>query len=267
MQQAAQTRIPAVAGKFYPDNPVELERYVDALLSSSEGVTRPSSQKPRAMILPHAGYPFSGEAAARGYALIRPFSEQIRHVVLLGPSHFVDFQGMAVPSVASFTSPLGAVSINGQMRSAAQRHPKVITDDTAHAREHSLEVHLPFLQQTLEGFDLLPVAVGRTSPESCGQLLESLWDDSTIIIVSSDLSHFYADEPARKLDQQATKAIEKLDYAALETHHACGIVPIRGLLWLASRHNLQAATIALCNSADVTGDHSSVVGYGSYVFH
>ena len=267
MQDLEQTRQPAVAGKFYPDNPSELKRYVDTLLSNCWQDAQPTKHRPRAMILPHAGYPFSGEAAAKGYALLRPYREQIKHVALLGPSHCVDFQGMAVPSLDSFSSPLGPVAINANMRSEALNHAGVITDDAPHAREHSLEVHLPFLQQVLLDFDLLPIAFGRTTPESGGQLIEALLNQDTLIIVSSDLSHFFNDDQARRLDRQTSTAIEKLDYPNRALHQACGAMPIHALLWAARNKGLQANTICLRNSGDVTGERSSVVGYGSYVFH
>lgn len=267
MHQAEQTRMPAVAGRFYPDDPDKLRAYIDSLLDGGISETQTTQPRPQAMILPHAGYPFSGQAAAQGYALIRPYREQIRHVVLLGPAHFAELQGMAVPAVARFASPLGDVVINEQMRATACKHPEVSTDDEPHSREHSIEVHLPFLQQALGEFDFLPIAVGMTSPQSCGQLLENFCDEETLIVVSSDLSHFYTDEQARQLDQRTTEAIERLEYESIEQRQACGAMPVRGLLWLAREKGMSASTIALCNSGDVTGERSSVVGYGSYVFH
>ncbi|BAU57663.1 hypothetical protein HH1059_09690 [Halorhodospira halochloris] len=267
MREMGQNRLPAVAGRFYPDNPTALASFVDDLLAKCDSTRGDSQHKPQAMILPHAGYPFSGAAAAQGYARVRPFREQIRHIVLLGPSHFVDFQGVAVPTVTSFTTPLGDVRINETLRTTAGNQPGVLYDDAPHSKEHSIEVHLPFLQRIFKEFDFLPLAVGRMKPEECGQLIDSLLSEETLIVVSSDLSHFYDDEQARQLDKQATAAIEALDFEGIEHHQACGAVPIRGLLWLARQKGWQAHTITLCNSGDVTGERSSVVGYGSYVFH
>lgn len=266
MQQAAeQVRQPAVAGRFYPGQAGELRRMVDELLAEAE--VPDEAPAPRALALPHAGYPFSGAAAAQGYARLAPIREQIERVLLLGPSHFVDIPGMALPTARGLATPLGTVPVSEAMREAALEDPAVMEDDRAHAREHSLEVHLPFLQATLPTLELLPVAVGRCSPESCGGLIERFWREDTLVVVSTDLSHFHDDATARRLDTDTTRAIEAGEIERITPERACGSAPLKGLMWFAQRHGLRAETIAQCNSGDVTGDRSAVVGYGSYVFH
>ncbi|MBK1733906.1 AmmeMemoRadiSam system protein B [Halorhodospira abdelmalekii] len=267
MQEPVPIRPPAVAGRFYPSEASELERSVTALLREGLDASPCPEKPPRAMILPHAGYPFSGSAAALGYAQVYPFRHRFRHVVLLGPAHFCDLAGLAVPTVAAFVTPLGEVTVSKALRTEALTHPDVRADDHPHAREHSIEVHLPFLQVVLSHFDVLPVAVGRSDAPSCGRLIEQFWDDETLIVVSSDLSHFHDSETAQRLDQETTTAIERLDYQRIDGEGACGAGPVRGLLWFAQQQGLQATTVTRCSSADVTGDRSSVVGYGSYVFH
>ena len=263
--EAATTRAPAVAGQFYPGEPGALRAYVDELLQRAAAERAAGEQAPRAMALPHAGYPFSGAAAVAGYALLAPARARIRRVVLLGPSHFVPLEGMALPEAEAFATPLGEVPISAELYERARVHPAVQVSAAAHAREHSLEVHLPFLQRALEGLECLPIAVGRAGPEACGGLMEQLWDAQTLLVVSTDLSHFYDDATARRLDRETTEAVEALDGERLDSRRACGAAPLRGLLWLARRHGLRARTVAQCNSADATGDRSAVVGYASYV--
>ncbi|ABM62635.1 protein of unknown function DUF52 [Halorhodospira halophila SL1] len=260
-------RPPAVAGRFYPGEAETLRRAVRELLAEAGEPERDPTRAPHAMVLPHAGYPFSGAAAARGYQRIVPIREQLRHVVLLGPAHFVDLSGIALPAADALATPLGTVPVSATLRERALEHPGVHIDDSAHEREHSLEVHLPFLQTLLDDFDVLPLVVGRGPAESCGRLIEQLWQDDTLVVVSSDLSHFHDDPTARRLDAETTAAIEAGTFEQITPERACGAAPLRGLLWFARKHGLQTQAIAQCNSGDVTGDRSSVVGYGSYVVH
>ena len=260
-------RPPAVAGRFYPGEAEALRRSVQELLAEAGEPEQDPARAPRAMVLPHAGYPFSGAAAARGYQRIAPIRQQLRHVVLLGPAHFVDLSGIALPMADALATPLGTVPVSDTLRRKALALDSVHIDDTAHAREHSLEVHLPFLQTLLEDFDVLPLVVGRGPAEACGRLIERFWQPDTLVVVSSDLSHFHDDPTARQLDAKTTAAIEAGTFEQITPQRACGAAPLRGLLWFARKHGLQAQTIAQCNSGDVTGDRSSVGGYGSYVFH
>mgnify|MGYP000025776388 FL=1 len=268
MPQATNSvRPPAVAGRFYPGKAEELRRTVEELLAEAGEPAADPAQAPRALVLPHAGYPFSGTAAARGYQRIAPLREQLRHVVLLGPAHFADLRGIALPEAEGLATPLGTGPVSEALRERALTHPEVHVDGGAHAQEHSLEVQLPFLQEVLADFDVLPLVVGRTTPQSCGELIERFWQEDTLILVSSDLSHFHDDTTARRIDAETTAAIESGALEEITPERACGAAPLRGLLWFARRHGLQAHTIAQCNSGDVTGDRSAVVGYGSYVFH
>ncbi len=266
-------RPPAVAGLFYPADEDALRMQVQDLLAAAreDETGTPPGTAIRAMILPHAGYPYSGAAAARGYALLRDARHRIRRVILLGPSHFVPFHGLALPEADALATPLGAVPVDPALRTAALELPPVFINDAAHEREHSLEVHLPFLQTALDTFSLLPLAVGRTTPAECGRVIEHLWDTAgeaqTLVVVSSDLSHFHDDATARRLDGETTRRIESLDLDAIDHQRACGADPVKGLLWVARRRGWAPRTVALCNSSDTTGDRTRVVGYGSYVFH
>ncbi len=266
-------RQPAVAGLFYPADEAALRLQVQELLASARQ-KEPAGEPPRAMILPHAGYPYSGAAAARGYALLRhhpPGPDRVHRVALLGPSHFVPFDGLALPESEAVATPLGIVPVDPALRAAAAELPQVFVNDTAHEREHSLEVHLPFLQTVFDRLSVLPLAVGRTTPEQCGEVIERLWHSDggaeTLVVVSSDLSHFHDDATARRLDGETTRFIEALDLERIDHQRACGADPVKGLLWAVRRRGLTARTVALCNSADAGGDPGRVVGYGSYVFH
>lgn len=261
-----QVRLAAVAGSFYPADPVRLEAMVRAYLAAA----RPSAvgeATPKALIVPHAGYVYSGPIAASAYALLAAAARRIRRVVLLGPSHRVPFHGLAASSATHFETPLGLVPLDGEAIGRALELPQVSVLDAAHAREHSLEVQLPFLQYVLGEFHLVPLAVGEASGEEVAEVLERLWGGAeTLIVISSDLSHYHAYDEARRLDGETTRAIESLDGEALAWESACGRVGVRGLLTLARHLGLQSRTLDVRNSGDTAGPRDSVVGYGAWAF-
>ena len=251
-----------VAGRFYPADPAELRDLLHRLLSQVPPTTGPA---PKALIAPHAGYPFSGPIAASAYAQLAPARDQITRIVLLGPSHFFALDGLATSSADGFATPLGVVPVDTQAVRHLQELPQVSKLDAAHAREHSLEVQLPFLQTVLGDFNLVPLAVGNASPGDVSQVLELLWGGpETRVIISSDLSHYSNYETARQLDHASAKAIEALDPTGLGDDSACGRVPIRGLLQAAQQHGLRARTVDLRNSGDTAGRLDRVVGYGAF---
>lgn len=260
----------AVAGLFYPDHDLALHQMVLGFLTSarSEAFANQQSSPPKAIIVPHAGYVYSGQSAAEAYHAIQPWASRYSRVVLLGPSHRVAFNGIAVPSCDAFETPLGRVPLDTQAIAALADMPGVIRSDRAHAQEHSLEVQLPFLQETLKAFQLLPIVVGNASPETVRQVLQTVWGgDETLIVISSDLSHYHDYATARQLDGHTCQAIERLDESAIGHDDACGCIGVRGLLLMAKTLGLRAKTVSLCNSGDTAGDRARVVGYGSWVFH
>jgi len=260
------TRAPAVAGLFYPEDSAELESALASYLAAVPA-TPSGAPTPKALIVPHAGFVFSGPVAASGYARIANQRRAIRRVVLLGPSHRIPLHGLAASSADAFATPLGALPLDREAIDAILDFPQVQIFDAAHRSEHSLEVQLPFLQYVLEGFSLVPLSVGDAEPEEVGEVIERLWGGpETLFVVSSDLSHYYDYETARRLDAATSRAIEALDIAALGPESACGRVPARGLLAAAKRHRLSVETVDLRNSGDTAGDRQRVVGYGSYVF-
>lgn len=253
----------AVAGAFYPDKPSTLEEQLRKLL---DGAPRFPLAAPKAIIVPHAGYIYSGPVAASIYAPLRRLSSAIRRVVLLGPTHRVAISGLAVPSCDAFETPLGEVPVDQDAIAALADLPQVRINDAAHAQEHALEVQQPFLIETLERFSLVPLAVGRASPAEVAAVIERLWGgDETLIVVSSDLSHYLPYESAWSIDGQTAQAIVALE-ANLTPHQACGAAPINGLLEVARRRGLHVRMIDLRNSGDTAGDKSRVVGYGAFAF-
>ncbi|BCX88981.1 MEMO1 family protein [Methylomarinovum tepidoasis] len=256
-------RYPAVAGMFYPEDPVELDEMIRAFLASA-AVEGPV---PKAIVAPHAGYIYSGPVAASVYRLLIPAKDVIKRVVLLGPAHRVPFRGLAVPSVDFFITPLGTVAVDKAAIAKIADLPFVHASDLPHEPEHSLEVHLPFLQEVLEDFKVVPIVVGDATPKEVAQVLERLWGGpETLIVVSSDLSHYYDYETARRLDSATSRAIEELDPTRLHPESACGRIPVAGLLLAARKHGLKAKTVDLRNSGDTAGPKDQVVGYGAYAF-
>jgi hypothetical protein len=257
-------RPPAAAGRFYPGEPAELRELIAALLAAVPPASGPA---PKAIIAPHAGYPYSGPIAASAYAQLIPARDLIKRVVVLGPSHYVALTGVAATSAEAFATPLGIVPVDVEAVRRIESLPQVILFDEAHAREHSIEVQLPFLQTVLSAFTLVPLAVGDATADEIGELLDALWNGpETRFVISSDLSHYCDSQAARRLDRATAKAIEALKPGGIGEDQACGRIPIRGLLHAARRHGLRARTVDLRNSGDTAGPRDQVVGYGAFVF-
>ncbi len=257
------SRHPAVAGLFYPGDPHELKLMVDAYLAEASAQETP----PKALIVPHAGYIYSGPIAASAYATLAQAHATITRVVLLGPAHRVPVRGLAASSAPRFDTPLGPIELDRDAIDLALTLPQVRLMDQAHDPEHSLEVQLPFLQEVLDRFSLVPFVVGDASPEEVAEVLDLLWGGpETLIVISSDLSHYHDYATARRLDAATTRAIETLRPQDIGYDQACGRIPVNGLLALARRRGLQARTLDLRNSGDTAGSRDQVVGYGAYVF-
>jgi AmmeMemoRadiSam system protein B len=252
----------AVAGTFYPERAADLRAVVDRDLSLAHA----AGPVPKAIIAPHAGYRYSGEIAASAYARLAPARGTVERVVLLGPAHRVPVDGMAVPSVDAFATPLGPVAVDAAAREAVVGLAGVQVDDRPHAPEHSLEVHLPFLVQVLgPEIRVLPVVVGHAAPEQVAALLEHLWGGpETAIVVSSDLSHYHDHATATARDRETADAIVAARWEAIGPYDACGAAPMRGLLEVARRRHLAIELLDLRNSGDTAGDHRRVVGYGAF---
>jgi AmmeMemoRadiSam system protein B/AmmeMemoRadiSam system protein A len=247
---------------FYPGNPVELRHMLSEMLDSVDD-TEPV---PKAIIAPHAGYIYSGTVAATAYARLKPAHDKIKRVILMGPTHRVAVRGLATVSVDGFDTPLGSIPLDRPAIEKALELPQVGLSDVAHAQEHSLEVHLPFLQTCLDDFKLVPFAVGEATAQEVAEVLELLWGGpETLIVISSDLSHFLDYDSATSKDHKTSKAIEELRYEDLAYDDACGRNPVKGLLFLARKHHYSVQNIDLRNSGDTAGPRDSVVGYGSYV--
>lgn len=253
----------AVAGMFYSGSAHALANDVAAMLA---GVHVAEGAPAKALIVPHAGYVYSGPVAASAYASLAPLRKKIRRVILLGPTHRVAVRGLAVSSASAFDTPLGSVPVDAALRDAVLQLPQVCCSDDAHALEHSLEVQLPFLQSVLDAFTLLPLAVGQASDAEVAEVLECVWGDaSTLIVVSSDLSHYHPYAEAQQLDSATARQILALHELA-DHAQACGATPINGLLLCARHHGLHARLLDLRNSGDTAGDHSRVVGYAAFAF-
>jgi MEMO1 family protein len=254
----------AVAGQFYPRNPDRLRKQVSDLL---DNVAMPIKNIPEALIAPHAGYVYSGATAAAAFATLRNGAHTITRVVLIGPAHYVHVRGIAAPTVDAFETPLGRVALDKSALDAIAGLPFVIQDDLAHAPEHALEVELPFLQTLLVSFRVVPLLVGDVTPEEIAQVLLQLWDrPGTLIVVSTDLSHYHDYETAQRLDAATAAAIEHGDWASLGPHQACGSQAIAGLLLETGRRGLKIRRLSLCNSGDTAGARDRVVGYGAWTF-
>jgi AmmeMemoRadiSam system protein B len=255
-------RDPAVAGQFYPDDAGQLAAVVATLLDEAGGR---SAVAPKALIAPHAGYIYSGPVAATAYSQLLPFRDRYERVVLVGPCHRVPVAGMATSGADIFRTPLGDVPLDEEARTLLERHGVRVFEAT-HKYEHGLEVHLPFLQSVLGQFSIVPILVGEASAQAVANVIDLLWDGpETLIVVSSDLSHYLDYEQATAIDAATCRAIENLDVSI--THDAaCGATPIRGLLLAAERHGLAVSTLDMRNSGDTSGDRDFVVGYGAWVF-
>lgn len=259
------TRPAAVAGMFYAGDRRELENDLDTLLTA---VPRPapSATVPKAIIAPHAGYIYSGPTAAAVYALVGLARERITRVVLLGPTHRVAVRGLALPEADAFETPLGRVPIDAEAVASIRTLPQVVVSPAAHASEHSLEVHLPFLQAVLDSFRLVPLAIGSAEPAEVAEVIDALWDGpETLIVVSSDLSHYLSYRDAQGLDRRTADAILELS-TDISHDQACGATPVTGLNLAARRRGLAPRLVDLRNSGDTAGDKGRVVGYGAFAY-
>jgi len=253
----------AVSGYFYPANSAELRNMINELMSK----TTAAGPAPKALIAPHAGYIYSGLTAAIAYANLQSVKDKINRVVLLGPAHRVYLKGIALSSATYFATPLGNIEIDQEAIKFLKQLPQVVVSDAAHQQEHSLEVHLPFLQTILSKFTLVPLVVGETSPQEVAEVLELFWNEpDTIIIISSDLSHYHDYETAKRIDAGTTHAIEHLELEKIGPEQACGCRPVCGMLQLARTKKLSVNTLDVRNSGDTAGTKDRVVGYGAWSF-
>jgi AmmeMemoRadiSam system protein B len=260
----------AVAGTFYPAVPRHLVGEVDELLhDAGEAAHRPEAapaprHPPKALIVPHAGYRYSGPIAATAYASLVPFAERIRRVVLVGPSHRAYFTGLALPEASVFETPLGPVTVDEEAVALVPFVPRIAA---AHAREHSLEVQLPFLMRVLPDFKIVPLVAGDAGGDEVAAVLDALWGGpETLIVVSSDLSHYLPYDVARRMDRATAQRILDLVPAPIDHVEACGATPVNGLLVSARRRRLKPALLDLRSSGDTAGDRAEVVGYGAFAF-
>ena len=262
--EGAGVRPAAVAGMFYPADARALACEVaDYLEQTRQTPLAPGF--PKAVIVPHAGYMYSGPVAASAYDLLRPARGIVRRVVLLGPCHRVPVRGLALPGATAFDTPLGRVPIDEQAAAAIRDLPQIVEFPATHAQEHALEVQLPFLQQVLGEFSLLPLVVGDAEPEAVAEVLERLWGGpETLIVISSDLSHYHSYEVARQIDGATVQAIADLD-TGITHEQACGSTPIAGVLLVAKRLGLKVRLLDCRNSGDTAGGKNKVVGYASFV--
>ena len=261
-------RPPAVAGIFYPSNSKELAATVKSYLSQASvefGIS--NVLPPKAIIAPHAGYVYSGLTAAAAYNSLKSVREKICRVIMLGPCHRVAVSGLALPSAQIFSTPLGQVSVDMDAASRIINLRQVKIFNKTHEKDHALEVHLPFLQTVLANFSIVPLIVGQCSPSDVAEVLDLLWGgEETLIVISSDLSHYQTYENAQKLDDSTRQAIEQLDVHSIGDQHACGRHAIKGLIQLAQNRGLRATTADVRNSGDTAGAKDKVVGYGSWLF-
>ncbi|MFE8072833.1 AmmeMemoRadiSam system protein B [Marinobacteraceae bacterium S3BR75-40.1] len=256
-------RSPAVAGLFYPDDPQVLQKTLAACLESG---APQQEAPPKALIVPHAGYPYSGAAAGSVYLSCEEQASRISRIVLLGPSHRVAFRGLALPTTSAFQTPLGNLEIDAEAVARIAECANVIYSDQAHAQEHSLEVQLPFIQTIFPNARIVPLVVGDSGAEDVARVIETLWGgEETLVVVSSDLSHFHAAPEAEARDSRTSARILNLE-TDLKGEDACGCRAINGLLLACKRRGMQGRQLALTHSGVRTGDNSRVVGYGGYAF-
>jgi len=255
-------RQPAVAGLFYPGTATELAHDVRVMLAAAPIV----EVAPKVLIAPHAGYIYSGAIAASAYATLKNIAPRIRRVILLGPTHRVAVRGLALPGAEVFATPLGEIELDMEAAQIISHLPQVVVSPQAHAQEHALEVQLPFLQTVLHDFKLLPLAVGIATPEEVAEVLELLWGgEETLIVISSDLSHYLPYELAQSVDHDTAQAVLHLQQP-LSHEQACGGTPINGLILAARKHHLVPYLLDLRNSGDTAGSRDGVVGYAAFAF-
>lgn len=252
-------RPPAVAGAFYPAEPSELRRAVHGYLSKAR-----AGEPPRALIAPHSGYDYSAPVAASAFATLRDAAETIERVLIVGPSHLVRFPGLALPGCASLSTPLGEVRCDDRGEAALRDLPFVRVLPNVHTREHCVEVELPFLQELLDGVPVIALVTGDASVEEVAAAIEEVWDERTLVVASSDLSHHRPYEEAIFRDRATAEAILDGDVAALGPDSACGRLAVKGLMLCAARRGLRVDLLDLRNSGDTSGHRDRVVGYGAF---
>jgi len=264
MTQPTAIRPACAAGSFYPDDPQRLLAELDALLAAAP--IGEDASGALAIVSPHAGYRYSGPVAASAFGQLMPWRAMVRRAIVLGPAHFTRLGGMALPRFDAFETPLGAVRVDEHARTAAAALPCVVLSDPAHHGEHSIEVQLPFLQRALGSeVEIVPVVVGQVDAHRVADLIDALWpDESTAVVVSTDLSHYHDQATASRLDQRTADAIVRRDPAAIGDYDACGRHALRGLLEFTRRRDLRVRQIDLRTSSDTAGGKSRVVGYGAF---
>jgi AmmeMemoRadiSam system protein B len=263
--KTADIRAPAVAGLFYPSSAYELQSDVERFMVRRRGAQ--PSPRPKALIAPHAGYPYSGPVAGSAFTCVRDLHKEVTRVILIGPSHRMAFRGLALSAADAFHTPLGDIPVDHVGNALLTKYEFVKTIDRAHRDEHCLEVELPFLQCTLDQFSIVPMLAGDTTAHEVATVINELWGGpETLIVISSDLSHYLPYDRAKAMDQRASAAILTMKADELEPEMACGRLPIQGLLIAAKKHGLHAVQLDLRNSGDTAGDRSQVVGYGAWIF-
>lgn len=269
------SRKAAVAGLFYPESPRDLANQVDYYLDKAKPAAdaqiknnlKFESPQPKALIVPHAGYIYSAVTAAKAYLTLINYTNDIKRVVLIGPAHRFYFKGIALSSASHFCTPLGDIPTDLDLHSLLLRDPNVQIMDNAHAEEHSLEVQLPFLQTLLGDFAIIPIIIGDAAIEDVRNIIEATWGGrETLIIISSDLSHFEDYEETRSIDKHTRNAIESLNEELIQKHQACGSIGVKSMIRAALVHRLNVDTLHMCNSGDNSSDKKRVVGYGSWAF-
>jgi MEMO1 family protein len=254
----------AAAGQFYARDPDRLARDVQNFIEAARPYHGPRA---KALIAPHAGYVYSGRIAGAAFAAVRQAAATVTRAVVIGPAHYVPFRGIALSTASAFETPLGRVPVDPAASAALADLPFVHAHDAAHAPEHALEVELPFLQALMRDFLFVPLVVGDAEPQEVSEVLGRLWgNDETLIVISSDLSHYHDYATAQRLDAATAHTIEQGEWDRLGPQNACGFLPIAGLLPEAARRNLQARRLALANSGDSAGERARVVGYGAWAF-
>lgn len=254
---------PSCVGKFFPAEATDLRETVDRLLSAH--AVRDSC--PKAMIVPHASYFSSGPVAAAGYACLAGQAQRIRRVVLLGTSHCIHVGGLLTTTAPAIWTPLGVVPVDTWAVEQALRFPQVAVHDDAHHLDHAIAVQLPLLQRSLQEFRIVPLLLAGGEPAEVAEVLRLLWGgEETLVVVSTDLSHYLSYDEARRRDWRTAAAIINLDFEAIGRDEACGYRAIAGLLLAAQEHGLQARQVDLRNSGDTCGGRDCVVGYGAFVF-
>jgi AmmeMemoRadiSam system protein B len=250
---------------FYPSDPDDLRSLLADCFRDARSLDDLSVNVPKALIAPHAGYIYSGPIAASAYQMLEAARGTVTKVVLLGPSHRVPLEGLAVPSVEALATPLGVIALDPTLRELALALPGVVTADGPHAAEHSLEVHLPFIEHVLGDVTVLPLVVGHASTELVAAVLDAVWGGpETLIVISTDLSHYHDYATAKRLDRATADAVEEGRPDKIDDLDACGAYPLRGLLHAAGRRGTRATVIDLRNSGDTAGSRDRVVGYGAF---